>query len=99
MANRMSSAGSSTSLPGTGCSLVSTWTRWSFCTRPLLPEKPVVETEYSTLAPSAWLEDTRSFNGQCGHDSALFSRLGGIGLFWGGLRDFAHCRKEVPMEA
>ena len=38
----------------------------------------MVEIEYSTLAPSAWLEETRSFSGQCGQDSALFSFSGGM---------------------
>ena len=36
--------------------------------------------ENSTLAPSAWLDETRSFRGQCGQLSALFSFCGGIGM-------------------
>ena len=89
MANSTRSAASSASVPGTGCILLSTWTRWSFFTLPSSPEKPVVETEYSTLAPSAWLVETRSFSGQLGQVSALFSRSGGIGMISSCVTDLA----------
>ena len=59
----------------------------------------MVEIEYSTLAPSAWLEETRSFSGQCGQDSALFSFSGGIGMISSCVTDLAPCRNEVPMQS
>jgi len=59
----------------------------------------VVEIASSTLAPSAWLEETRSFNGQCGHDSALFSFSGGIGMISSCVTDLAPWRNEVPMQS
>jgi len=41
---------------------------------------PVVEIEYSVFAPSACEDEIRNFNGQCGHDRALFSFVGGIDM-------------------
>ena len=66
---------------------------------PFAPAKPVVEIEYSTLAPSAWLEETRNFSGQCGQESPLFSFSGGIGMISSWVTDLAPCRNDVPMQS
>ena len=44
-------------------------------------------------------EETRSFSGQCGQDSALFSFSGGIGMISSWVTDLAPCRNEVPMQS
>src|SRR5215813_3441993 len=92
MANSTSSAASSPSLPAIGFRLESTRLNNNFSTLPLLPAKPVVEIEYSVRAPSAWLVETRSFSGQCGQDSALFSLSGGCGMISSWVTDLAPCR-------
>ena len=79
MASSTSSASSSNSLPGTGLNLSSTCTQWSFLTCPLAPEKRVVITAKSRSAPSSWLDEVRSFSGQFGQVSTLFSCSGGAG--------------------
>jgi hypothetical protein len=41
------------------------------------PENFWVNTANSRSAPSSWLDEVRSFSGQFGQVSALFSRSGG----------------------
>ena len=46
-------------------------------TKPLAPENRVVITAKSRSAPSSWLDEVRSFSGQFGQVSGLFSCTGG----------------------
>ena len=68
-------------------------------TTPFSPSKATVFTAKSRSAPSSWLEEVRSFNGQFGQVSILSSCFGGIGMIssWVTLR--APWRIEVPMQS
>src|SRR5207253_2852508 len=80
MASSTSCASSSNSVPAIGLNLSSTCTQCSFCTLPSTPENFCVSTANSRLAPSAWLDEVRIFNGQFGQVTPLFSCSGGAGM-------------------
>ncbi len=72
----------------------------SACRRlPLLPSKRLVATAQSRSQPSSCDDDVRSFTGQYGHTSGLFSRSGGCGRSSNCVTDFAPCRIDVPTQS
>ena len=68
-------------------------------TLPSLPVKPVVEIENSALAPSAWLDEMRSFSGQLRPRQRLISFSGGFGMISSCVTDLAPWRNDVPMQS
>ena len=71
----------------------------SFFTVPFSPTNLVVATAKSRVAPSSWLDEVRSFNGQLGQVSALFSWAGGSGMISKLVTESAPCRNDVPMQS
>src|SRR5581483_9669678 len=71
----------------------------SFSTLPWRPSKRLVVTAQSRLQPSSCDEEERSFNGQFGQVSALFSSSGGCGSSSNCVTDKAACRFEVPTQS
>ena len=99
MASSTRSALISNSVPGTGWILPSTRTQCSVSTRPFSPENFCVITAKSRSAPSSWLEEVRSFIGQSGQVSSLFSFAGGCGMISKLVTESAPWRIEVPMQS
>jgi hypothetical protein len=63
------------------------------------PRTCVVITAKSRAAPSSWLDEVRSFSGQFGQVSSLFSCSGGCGMISKLVTDSAPWRNEVPMQS
>jgi hypothetical protein len=88
IASKTRSAFRSNSVPGIGRMIIRPSTSGTASeraqrtpvTRPFSPTNSVVTTEKSRSAPSSWLDEVRSFSGQFGQVSALFSRSGGCGM-------------------
>ena len=99
MARSTRSPGISNSVPGTGFILASSRTQCSFFTAPFSPENFAVATAKSRTAPSSWLDEVRSFSGQFGQVSGLFSCSGGCGMISKLVTDSAPWRNEVPMQS
>ena len=59
----------------------------------------MVSTAKSRSAPSSWLDEVRSFSGQSGQVSSLFSCSGGCGMISNLVTDSAPWRIEVPMQS
>ena len=89
----------SNSVPGIGLNLLSTRAQCSFLTWPFSPENFTVPTAKSRSAPSSWLDEVRSFSGQTGQVSSLFSCSGGCGMISKLVTDSAPWRIEVPMQS
>ena len=68
-------------------------------TWPFSPSNAIVPTAKSRSAPSSWLDEVRSFNGQSGQVSSLFSFSGGCGMISKLVTDSAPCRNDVPMQS
>ena len=89
----------SNSLPGIGLNLLSTRAQCSVLTWPFSPENFTVPTAKSRSTPSSWLDEVRSFSGQNGQVSILFSCSGGCGMISKLVTDSAPWRIEVPMQS
>ena len=101
IASRTRSAWSANSLPATSCILPSTHSTRTH-SRPLTSLSPttrLVSTAQSRATPSSWLDEVRSFSGQSGQVSALFSRSGGLGMISSWVTEAAPWRFEVPMQS
>ena len=77
----------------------STRTHSSASTWPFEPTARFVSTAQSRSQPSSCEDEVRSFNGQSGQTSALFSCSGGLGRISSCVIDSAPCRFEVPMQS
>lgn len=63
---------------------------------PFSPLNSLVVIDHWRSQPSSWLLDVRSFSGQYGQVSALFSCTGGLGITSSCKTDFAPWRVLVP---
>src|SRR5271165_3089769 len=77
----------------------STRTQSSPATRPSSPIARLVNTDQSRSQPSSCDDEVRSFNGQSGQVSALFSRSGGFGKISSWVINAAPWRTDVPMQS
>ena len=74
-------------------------THSSAVTWPSLPSARLVATAKSRSQPSSWLDEVRSFSGQSGQVSGLFSCSGGCGMISSWVTEAAPWRLEVPMQS
>src|SRR5262249_36408724 len=77
----------------------STRTHSSAVKRPSSPIARFVNTAQSRLQPSSCEDEVRSFIGQSGQVSALFSRSGGLGRISSWVIEADPCRTEGPMQS
>src|SRR3546814_13972019 len=66
---------------------------------PLLPIARLVTTAQSRSQPSSCADEVRSFSGQSGQVSVLFSFAGGLGMISSWVTDAAPWRFEVPPQS
>jgi hypothetical protein len=66
---------------------------------PFEPSARLVSTAQSRSQPSSCEDEVRSFKGQSGQTSALFSCSGGLGRISSCVIDDAPCRFEVPIQS
>ena len=99
IANNTNSASSSNSVPAIGLIFSSTWTQCSFVTLPRGRRTSASARETRVAHPPHQLDEVRSFNGQSGHVSNLFSFIGGCGSNSKLITDTAPWRIEVPMQS
>ena len=66
---------------------------------PFLPSARLVSTAQSRSPPSSCEDEVRSFSGQSGQVSALFSCAGGWGMISSWVTEAAPWRLEVPMQS